>query len=80
MIASLVLMVHMFATSEPSAIVRDLQQIHDRGFDLRAGLGSLQFKPAQPKKTRYQSSATRAIGASPTSYTPRRPRIVHRET
>jgi hypothetical protein len=61
MITSLVLLTQVFAASDPCATLRDLQHIRDRGFDLRTGVGSLQFQPAQPRKIRYQSFATRAL-------------------
>ena len=61
MIASLLLASHIFAALEPTAVVRNLQHIHDRGFDLRTGDGSLWFQPAPPKRVRYQSFATTGL-------------------
>ena len=61
MITSLVLATQIFTAVDPSAAVRDLQHIPDRGFDLRTGDGSLQFQAALPRKIRYQSYATRAL-------------------
>ena len=61
MITSLVLATQMFAAGDPCAPLRDLQQVRDRGFDLRTGDGSLLFQAAKPRKIRYQSLATTAL-------------------